>query len=184
VVRSVYRYCPVCAGELELRVPAHEAVEQPVCTRCGFVFYQNPKVAAGTIPVIDGGVVLLRRAIEPGRGRWVFPGGYVNQGEKVEQAAARETLEEVGLQVATGELLGIYSYTENPIIIIVFEVANLRGKLQPGPEAEAVQAFAPAEIPWGELAFPSTRDALLDWVRKHRPGLLPPGTFPATPQAH
>jgi ADP-ribose pyrophosphatase YjhB (NUDIX family) len=133
--------------------------ERLVCSACGFVFYQDPKVSACTIPVIDGRVVLVRRAINPGRGLWVFPGGYMDQDETVEEAAIRETLEEVGLEVRLTGLVGVYSY-RSPVVVIVYACEVLGGDLAIDAESLEVKAFAPGEIPWGELAFPSTRDAL------------------------
>jgi len=93
-----YRYCPSCGGRLRFQAIEHEPVEHPVCESCGHIVYLDPKVAAGIIPVTDEGILLLRRAIGPSRGLWVFPGGYVNRGEHVRGAAERETREEVGLR--------------------------------------------------------------------------------------
>jgi ADP-ribose pyrophosphatase YjhB (NUDIX family) len=163
-------------------VPGHETVEQPVCQGCGFVLYLDPKVAAGTIPVLGHKIVLLRRALEPARGLWVYPCGYVNRGEHLEAAAERETEEEVGLRVDAGELVGIYSYTDTPIVVVVYETAALEGALCPGYEAQEVGTFAPAELPWKTLAFPSTRDALVDWALKYAPECVPPEAVPFSEQ--
>ena len=84
--------------------------ERLVCSQCGFVMYLNPKVAAGAIVEYEGGIVLLRREIDPRAGFWVHPGGFVDRGETVEAAAKRETWEEVGLEVEIGRLLGTYSF--------------------------------------------------------------------------
>jgi len=170
-----YRYCPSCGGRLRFQAIEHEPVEHPVCESCGHIVYLDPKVAAGIIPVTDEGILLLRRAIGPSRGLWVFPGGYVNRGEHVRGAAERETREEVGLQVTSGELVGIYSYTDTPIIVIVYEAARLQGTAVAGVEAVELQFFAPSDIPWTDLAFPSTRHALLDWMARHAPGAVPGG---------
>lgn len=142
-----------------------------MCSDCTFVFYLAPKVVAGTLPVRGGRVLLTRRAIEPARGQWTFPGGYVDWGEDVRAGACRETLEEVGLTVLLEELLGVYSYPGSPVVIVVF-TASLPGGAEPVPCAtEVLEAayFAPEDIPWETLAFPSTRDALRDWVVRLRP---------------
>lgn len=160
-----YRFCPKCADRLERRVLKANEPTRLVCTGCGFVFYLDSKVAAGTIPLMDGRIVLLRRAIEPGYGKWVFPGGFVDRGETVEAAAVRETLEEVNLKVRPLRLLNVYSYPGRPVIVIVYTAEVLGGKLRAGDEALEVATFAPDAIPWDKLAFPSTRDALGDLLK-------------------
>jgi ADP-ribose pyrophosphatase YjhB (NUDIX family) len=139
---------------------------QPVCSRCEFVFYLHPKVAAATLPVSQGRVLLTRRAIEPSRGRWTFPGGYVDWGEDVREAARRETIEEVGLAVRLGPLLGLYSYPGAPVVVVVY-LAEVPEGVLPVPNADEVLEvayFLPDDLPWDALAFPSTQDALRDWV--------------------
>jgi ADP-ribose pyrophosphatase YjhB (NUDIX family) len=129
------------------------------------VFYLDPKVAVGALGTLGGGIVLLKRAIEPAYGRWVFPGGYVDRGETVEEAAIRETKEEVNLDVEIVGLLNVYSYPGQPVILIAYTVSVVGGKLEAGDETIEVQTFAPEEIPWRELAFPSTREALLEYIQ-------------------
>jgi len=157
-------FCPKCGGALQLAAVRNDPKERLVCGNCGYVFYQDPKVSACTIPVIDGKVVLVRRAINPGKGFWVFPGGYMDQDETVEEAAARETLEEVNLQVRITRLVGVYSY-RSPVVVVVYACEVLGGELQIDRESQEVRAFLPEEIPWDQLAFPSTTDALRDFLR-------------------
>ena len=139
--------------------------ERLVCRACGFVFYLDPKVAVGTIiRTEDDRIVLVRRAIEPGYGLWVFPGGYVDRGETVTAAALRETREEAGLDVRLDGLVNIYSYPGRPIIIIVYTASILGGELRIDEESLEARLFTPADIPWTDLAFVSTRDALKDFM--------------------
>lgn len=139
--------------------------ERLVCRACGFVFYLDPKVAVGTIVrTEDERIVLVRRAIEPGYGLWVFPGGYVDRGETVTAAALRETREEAGLDVRLDGLVNIYSYPGRPIIIIVYTASILGGELRIDEESLEARLFTPADIPWTDLAFVSTRDALKDFM--------------------
>lgn len=159
------RFCPLCGGALVRRMVPPDGRWQPQCEACGFVYYLQPKIVAGIIPVRDGRVLLTRRAIEPSRGLWTFPGGYVDWGEEVTAAARRETLEEVRLRVELDGLVGIYSYPEAPVIVVY------HATVPAGAEAEAnaqevleVGYFAPAEIPWATLAFRSTGEALRDWL--------------------
>ncbi len=168
-----YRFCPVCSGSLEPRVIKEGEPPRLVCRDCDFVFYLDPKVAVGTI--IDAGnsrVVLIRRSIEPGYGRWVFPGGYVDRGEEVEEAALREAREECGLDVRLDGLVGVYSYAGRTPIIIAYAATIVRGELVAGDEALEARLFGPLEIPWNELAFPSTREALEDYLAGVRPARM------------
>src|SRR6185369_9977206 len=103
-----YRYCPRCAGGLELRSVKPGDPHRLFCPGCDFIFYLDPKVAAGVLVEREGGLLLLRRGIEPGYGRWVFPGGFVDRGEHPEEAAVREAREEAGVQVALRGLVGVY----------------------------------------------------------------------------
>jgi ADP-ribose pyrophosphatase YjhB (NUDIX family) len=161
-----FRFCPQCGGELQRQQFKPHEPHRRVCQACSFIFYDDPKVAACTIPVIDGKVVLLKRGIEPSYGKWVFPGGFLDRGEKVEAAAIRETWEEVNLKVEISRLLNVYSYPGYPVIVIVYLAEVIGGELQPMDEALEVRTFTPEEIPWEELAFMSTRDALRDYLTR------------------
>lgn len=159
------KFCPKCGGPLHLQRVADDARERLVCQSCGFVYYQDPKVSACTIPVQDGCMIMVRRAIEPGRGLWVFPGGYMDQDETVEEAAIRETREEIGLDVRLTGLVGVYSY-RSAVVVVVYACEILGGELQIDRESTEVRCFRPDEIPWDQLAFPSTRDALRDYLNR------------------
>lgn len=151
------RYCPRCGREAMVQFPGRIA-----CEHCGYTAYYNPKPVACAIPVNpDGTVILLRRGFEPGRGLWTFPGGFVDLGESVEDAARREVDEELGMAIELDELIGVYSRDDDRVVLIVF-AARALGAPGTSPEAVEVQAFAPDEIPWGELAFWSTERALRD----------------------
>lgn len=161
----VYRYCPACGGELEARTLKVGDPERLVCSACGFVFYMDPKVAVGTIIRAPGDrLVLVRRAIEPGRGLWVFPGGYVDRGETLLDAAVREAREESGLDVRIDGLVNIYSYGGTAPIIIVYAATMIGGELCTDEECLEARLFATSEIPWGALAFRSTREALEEYL--------------------
>jgi ADP-ribose pyrophosphatase YjhB (NUDIX family) len=161
-----YRFCPVCGGPLESRLLKAGEPERLVCTRCGFVFYLDPKIAVGTIIRSDGGgVVLVRRAIEPGYGKWVFPGGYVDRGEEIRSAAVREAREECGLDIDLDRLVNIYSYAGRTPIIVVYAATIAGGSLCADDECLEARVFGADEIPWDDLAFRSTYDALRDYFR-------------------
>jgi len=151
------RFCPRCGQPARIAFP--RSID---CTHCGYAAYFNPKPVAAAIPVDDDGrVILLRRGFDPGRGRWTFPGGFVDLGESVETAARRETEEELGIAIELGRLVGVYSRAKDRVVLVVF-LARALGQPHTTPEATEVRAFAQAEIPWDELAFWSTEQALHD----------------------
>jgi ADP-ribose pyrophosphatase YjhB (NUDIX family) len=160
-----FRFCPACGATLEPRLLKPGEPERLVCTACGFVFYLDPKVAVGTIIRMPGEhIVLVRRAIEPGYGRWVFPGGYVDRGEEIRVAAIREAREESGLDVRLDGLVNIYSYPGRAPIIIVFAATAVGGELACDEECLEAAVFEPRAIPWDKLAFRSTGEALRDFL--------------------
>jgi ADP-ribose pyrophosphatase YjhB (NUDIX family) len=164
-----FRFCPVCGQPLEPRVLKATEPKRLVCTSaaCGFVFYLDPKIAVGTvIRMPDERIVLVRRAIEPGYGKWVFPGGYVDRGEEITLAAIREAREEAGLEVRIDRLINIYSYAGRTPIIVVYAATYLGGELAVDDEGLEARAFDEASIPWGELAFRSTFEALRDYFTR------------------
>ena len=160
------RYCMHCGGELNALVPPGDTLERLICGACGFVHYLNPRPVAGTIPVRDGGEILLvRRDIEPRRGTWVFPGGFIDVGESAEHAAARETLEEAHLEVGDLSLVGVYTRLGPGVIVIVYEARAL-GEARAGHETSEIGWFAPEQIPWADLAFDTTIWALSEFLRR------------------
>jgi 8-oxo-dGTP diphosphatase len=162
---SAYRFCPRCGGVLEPRRLKPTEPERPVCARCGFIVYLDPKIAVGTIIATpENRLVLVRRAIEPGYGKWVFPGGYVDRGEPLTQAAIREAREECGLDVRLDALVNIYSYVGRAPIIVVYAATATGGTLCVDDEGLETAEFDAAEIPWAELAFRSTHEGLRDYL--------------------
>jgi 8-oxo-dGTP diphosphatase len=167
VFNETIRFCVRCGGPLESRLLKATEPARLVCTRCAFVHYVDPKVAVGTIITDDEGrIVLVKRAIEPGYGKWVFPGGFIDRGETVEAAAIREAREECGLNIRLNRLLNIYSYPGNAVIIIAFGATMIGGCLGCDDESLEAKLFEPDRIPWDELAFTSTRQALEEFLRR------------------
>ena len=161
---SDYRFCPRCAAPLASRILRASEPPRLTCQACGFIFFLDPKVATGAVFTLDGGILLLQRAIQPSYGKWVFPGGYVDRGESLEAAALREVKEECGLDVRLTRLLGAYSSPGNPVILIAFTGEVTGGSLAVDEEGLCARAFPPAEIPWGDLAFPSTTRVIRDYL--------------------
>jgi len=160
-----YKFCPKCGAPLGRRRLKEFEPERLVCTRCLYVMYLNPKVAAGAVVEHQGGIVLLRREIDPRAGFWVHPGGFVDRGETLEQAAIRETREEVGLDVEIQGLLGAFSFHDSEVVVVAYAARAISGEPTVGDESLEVRTFDPQRLPWDELAFPSTRLALKEYLR-------------------
>src|SRR3712207_1349921 len=145
------RFCPRCGHDADVDFP-----HLITCPHCGYGAYYNPKPVGAAIPIRgDGRIVLLRRGFEPGKGRWTFPGGFVDLGESVEEAAIREVMEELEIEVELDKLLGVYSRADDRVVLVVY-TATTSQTPRTTPEATEVKAFAPAQLPWDELAFWST----------------------------
>ncbi len=136
-----------------------------MCGNCGFVFYLGPKLVAGAIFELDGRIVLIQRDIEPGYGMWTFPGGFVERGETAEAAAEREVLEESGLEIKVEDIIGLYSYEGQIPAIAVFNAKVTGGEPRALDETMNVKSFAHDNLPWAEIAFPSTEHALKGYLR-------------------
>ncbi|MHC4605398.1 MAG: NUDIX hydrolase [Planctomycetota bacterium] len=165
----VPRYCSACSAELVTKVPPLDNRERYVCPKCGHIHYVQPKVAAGTIPERDGRIVLVKRAVEPRKGFWSFPCGFMEIDEDLPGTAKRETEEETGLPVELDGHLGTYSYADSihggSIVIAAYFARIADGELKPGDDVCEAKFVRPEEINWDELAFRSTRDALRDWLK-------------------
>jgi ADP-ribose pyrophosphatase YjhB (NUDIX family) len=151
------RFCPRCGNPADVDFPRSIR-----CPHCGYGAYYNPKPVACAIPRdADGAILLIRRGFEPRRGLWSMPGGFVDLGESVEQAARRECREEIGIDVEIGALVGVYSAPEDRIVVVAYEA---RSDERPSPSQEAleVRAFPPDDLPWQQLAFTSDEHALRD----------------------
>lgn len=159
-----YKFCPVCGGRLENRLIKAGEPRRAVCTVCGFVFYIDPKLAVIALVPYQGGLVMVRRSIEPGYGLWVVPGGFVDVGEKVEDAVVRETLEEAGLTVRVVRLLNAHSYRHSRTVVLSYITEYISGELAAGDEELEARVFTREEIPWESIAFSSTRDAVRQYL--------------------
>jgi ADP-ribose pyrophosphatase YjhB (NUDIX family) len=174
-IAASLRYCTRCGAELEFGAVEGEDRNRLACRSCGLVSYVNPRLVVTTIPVTEAGeVVLLRRGIEPGRGWWAQPGGFLEVDETVTEAAIRETLEETGLTVEPGEIVGLYTRLEAAVVVLALEARVVGGEFRLNPEALEIQAFQPDAIPWQGIAFTTSHWALHDWVKRRHPEANPP----------
>lgn len=160
-----FRFCPVCGGELESRNLKDPEPPRLVCKDCEFIFYLDPKLVVCSIVEVGERVILLKRGIDPQKGKWVMPGGFVDRGEEIRSAALRETAEECGIKIELRDLLGIYSYEGKTEVVVVYIAEQVSGDLKIGDETVDVKLCTPEEIPWAELAFQSTVDALKDYCK-------------------
>ncbi len=171
---ATLNYCSRCGAPLRFGPIEGEERERLACEACGYIAYVNPRMVVTTLPVTDRGeVVLLRRGFEPGYGLWAQPGGFLEIDETVNEGAIRETLEEIGLVVEPGEIVGLYSRIEAAVVVLAFESRIVGGEPRTTPEALEVRAFRPEAIPWREIAFRTTTWALHDWIRMRHPELHP-----------
>ena len=163
------RYCAACGSLTEERTVENSL--RPVCTACGEVVYLDPKLAVAVLIARDGRLLLGKRG--PGAresGKWSFPAGFVERGERVERAAAREAREETGLDVVVGDLVGLYSSDGETVVLAVYEATVANGNPRAGDDLVDVDWFSLSELP--ELAFPRDRRILEEWLAT-RPGSKP-----------
>jgi ADP-ribose pyrophosphatase YjhB (NUDIX family) len=154
------KFCSTCGAKVALRVPEGDHLARYVCEACGTVHYQNPRLVLGCVPEHEGSILLCRRAIEPRRGYWTVPAGFMENGETLQQAAARESQEEALARVVIGSLLAVVHVLHAEQVHVFFRAALPEARFAPGAESLEVALFAPQDIPWPDLAFRSTEYAL------------------------
>lgn len=155
------RFCPQCGAHVQER--PFEGKPRPTCSRCGFVVFADPKVAASVLIARDGRLLLVRRSIDPARGLWCFPGGYVDYGEDPAHAAARECMEETGLDVHDVCLLDV-AFNGTTIVISYTAAVAADAEPVPGDDADAAGWFALADLP--PLAFWTMERAIEAWLQR------------------
>lgn len=173
--RPEIRFCRLCGGQTEPRVPSMEDRDRAVCTRCEYVDYVNPINVVGTVPVWDEGgpqeqILLCRRSIQPRRGYWTLPAGFLELGETLAAGAERETREEAGARIELGEVFTLLDVVHAAQVHIIFRARLLDLDLAPGPETIENRLFAPPDIPWEGLAFLTVRRTLEHWIHDRRAG--------------
>ena len=154
-------FCSHCGHRTVTRIPEGDHLPRVLCEACGTIHYQNPRVVVGCVPEADDGRILIcRRAIEPRLGYWTIPAGFMENGESLEEGAARETHEEAVAQVRIGSLLALVSIPEAQQVHAFFRGMLLSPAHSAGPESLETALVQAQDIPWADIAFPSTRYAL------------------------
>ncbi len=173
---------PQIPASFSLGVPPGEDRERRICDQCGFIDYANPRIVTGVVAHAGGRILLCRRAIEPRKGFWTLPAGFLELGESIEEGARREAMEEARAELVIETLLSLYSIPRIGQVQVFFR-ARIVNDPSPGPESLEVALFGWDEIPWSELAFPSVRWAL-DHYRETQgqTGFTPFGNPPGTDQ--
>ena len=147
-------FCGHCGSTVHLQIPEGDHLPRHVCSDCGLIHYQNPKIVAGCIPEWQGRILLCRRAIEPRYDLWTIPAGFMENGETLEQAAKRETDEEACAKVEIEGLYALYNLPHVNQVYVFFRGQLVDGSFAPGLESLETALFEEREIPWDEISFP------------------------------
>jgi len=164
-------FCSHCGQPVTIRVPDGDHRPRHVCTGCGAVHYQNPKIVAGCVPEHEGRILLCRRAIEPRLGYWTIPAGFMENGETTQDAARRESLEEAQAEVEIGSLLAMVHVLHADQVHVMFRARLPTPEFGVGAETLEVMLCEEADIPWQDIAFRSVDYALRRYLEDRRAGL-------------
>ena len=167
------KYCTQCGNTLSLRIPEDDDRHRHICDACEFVHYENPRVVVCSLPRFEDKVLMCKRAIEPKYGDWTLPGGFMENGETAQEAAARETREEAGALVSIKNLYTLFSLPQINQVHLIY-IADLdEPTFEAGRESLEVCLMSANEIPWQELAFPPVKHALEHYFDDIKTGHFP-----------
>ena len=166
-------FCSNCAARVALRIPDGDNLPRFVCEACGTIHYQNPKLVVGCVPEYDGRIVICRRAIEPRRGYWTVPAGFMENCETLQQAAARESREEALIDVEIGSLLAVVHVLYAQQVHVFFRGRMRSASYGAGVESLEVELVRAEDIPWPDIAFPSTEYSLRRYLEDRAAGREP-----------
>ena len=167
------KYCSECGHTVSQKIPEGDDRLRYVCDNCGAIHYQNPRLIVGTLPVYGDQVLLCRRAIEPRKGFWTLPAGFMENGETTVEGAVRESWEEARAKLSNEKLYRLFdlSYIDQ---VYMFYLADLvDGEFSAGPESLDVKLFNEADIPWDDIAFGVVVDTLKEFFADRKKGLFP-----------
>lgn len=164
------KFCSDCAKPVRFGIPDGDHLPRYVCDHCGTIHYRNPRLVVGCVPEYQGKILLCRRAIEPRRGYWTLPAGFMENGESLQTAAARESMEEALANVDIGSLVAIVHVLHAEQVHVMFRAKLLNPDFGAGPESLEVALFDEQDIPWAEMAFRSVDFALRRYLEDRRLG--------------
>jgi ADP-ribose pyrophosphatase YjhB (NUDIX family) len=165
------KFCSNCGQPVETRVPDGDHLPRHVCPSCETIHYVNPKVVVGCVPEHDGRILLCKRAIEPRHGYWTIPAGFMENGETLQAGAARECWEEALARVEIGSLLAIANVVHAHQVHVFFRARLPVPEFGAGAESLEVGLYRPEDIPWQDIAFPSTEFALRRYLHDRERGV-------------
>ncbi|MEY4684724.1 MAG: hypothetical protein RLZ25_1183 [Pseudomonadota bacterium] len=165
------KFCPDCSEPLRFEIPSGDDRQRHVCSACGTVHYQNPKMIAGCLPVFGDEVLLCRRAIEPRLGYWTLPAGFMELGESVCEAARREAWEEAQVKVQLDEAYTLLSLPDLSQVYVFYRATMPQPEFGAGTESLEVRLFREEDIPWENLAFETVRLTLKYYFSDRREGV-------------
>jgi ADP-ribose pyrophosphatase YjhB (NUDIX family) len=174
-------FCPNCGKDVQVATPSGDNKLRYVCTSCAAVLYENPKLVVGCVTEYEGKILLCKRAIEPRLGYWTVPAGFMELGETLQQAAARETHEEACARVTLGSMLAVVDVVHAGQVHVFFRGTLDNGEYATGDESLDARLYAPDEIPWDEIAFPSGMIALKQFLAQRKTGIESVHTESAAP---
>jgi ADP-ribose pyrophosphatase YjhB (NUDIX family) len=163
-------FCNQCGAKVEFRIPPGDQLPRHICDSCGTIHYQNPRLVVGCVPDCQGKILLCRRAIEPRRGFWTVPAGFMENGETLQQAAARETHEEALAKVEIGSLLTVVHVLHAQQVHVFFRATLKEPDFGAGIESLEAMLVDPKDIPWSDIAFPSTDYTLKRYLEDRAAG--------------
>ena len=166
------KFCSNCGSTVELGIPAGDTLPRHICASCGSIHYLNPKTVVGAIPEWEGRILLCRRAIEPRRGFWTLPAGFMENAETTAQAAVRETLEEACARIEIGDIFTLINVPHISQVHIVYRARLLDLDFRPGDESLETALFSEHEIPWDEIAFRTISLTLQRYFEDRRGGVF------------
>jgi ADP-ribose pyrophosphatase YjhB (NUDIX family) len=170
-INRLMNFCSNCGTRVVLKVPEGDLLPRHVCENCGTIHYQNPKIVVGSVPEYQGRILICKRGIEPRLGYWTIPAGFMENDETLEAGAAREAMEEARIDVEIGSLLLVANVTHARQVHVFFRSRMLTPDFGVTHESLEVALIDEKDIPWNDLAFPSTEFALRRFVEDRKAGV-------------
>ena len=171
MLRNPIKHCKNCGAAVAYRIPDDgDTKPRAVCPACHTVHYENPLNVVGTVPHFGDRVLLCKRNIEPRRGKWTLPAGFMEMDETLAEGAARETVEEAGAQFEMDGLFSIVNVARVGQVHVFYRARLLSDRFDPGFETMEARLFTEADIPWDEIAFRTVRETLQLYFADRRAG--------------